>query len=76
MRVELCNTSRMSTTYEKVLSLRGPTVCVEAYGASGVVKLEYRDGTEIFVMSSAERVDALIAALEMARDHVWGTPWE
>jgi hypothetical protein len=62
----------MSTTYGKVLSLRGRPFCIEAYGATFVVKLEWPDGTEIIALDSLIAVDGLIVALEAARDHVWG----
>lgn len=61
----------MSTNYGSVKLRNGNLVRVEAYGAAGVVKIEDGIGGEIIALDEADDVDELIAALELAKDHVW-----
>ena len=66
----------MSTQYGQIIPVRDGKLRVEAYGATGVVKLQVDSGSTYIevVLESAEAIDELVAALHMAQDHIWITP--
>ena len=61
----------MSTRYGTVRVRDGSVVYVEAYGATGCVKIEKKDGVALIEIDDTVSMSRLITALEIAAGHCW-----